>query len=229
MPDFKCVVCGAEFALSQQVLDRFPGWKPRHCRLHKGGGSGGAARAPKRGGSGGSGGGGRGRGAAGGSSREENLRLQEVLQRYSGGPQSGVFTDGGCTPNPGPGGWGVVHVQQGRIVAQKHGHERQTTNNRMELTALIEALKLLPEDADLPVYSDSQLCVRTINEWAAGWEKRGWTRKAGPIKNLELVQELYALSRARPRAKLTWIAAHSGNLWNEYADSLASAWSRAEL
>lgn len=219
MPEFRCAVCEATFELSQEVVDRYPGWKPRFCRKHKGG-AGGA----KRGGSGG-----RARSFGGGSSREENLQLQEVLDRYHGGPQTGVFTDGGCTPNPGPGGWGVVHVREGLIIAQEHGRSDSTTNNRMELKALIEALKLLPEDADIAVYSDSQLCVRTINEWARGWEMRGWKRKAGPIKNLELVQELYALAQARPKVKLTWIAAHSGNLWNEYADSLASAWSRREL
>ena len=217
MPDFNCVVCGAAFSISEAVLERFPGWQPRYCQRHKGGkrvASGARSAAPR---------------SSGGSTREENLPLAEVLRRYTGGPQDGVFTDGGCTPNPGPGGWGVVWVKGGEIIAQRHGHDPATTNNRMELTALIEALRALPEDAKVTVYSDSQLCVKTINEWAAGWERRGWKRKAGPIKNLELVQELYALSQQRPGARLQWIAAHSGNRWNEYADSLASAWSRAAL
>ena len=92
----------------------------------------------------------------------------------------------------------------------------------MELQALIEAFKKLPSDRDLVAYSDSQLCVNTINEWAPGWEKRGWKRKSGPIKNLELVQELYALALAKPRIELRWIRAHEGARWNEYADALAA-------
>ncbi|MBX7138039.1 MAG: ribonuclease HI [Oligoflexia bacterium] len=127
-------------------------------------------------------------------------------------------------PNPGPGGWGVVHVQDGHILSEKCGHSPDTTNNRMELTALIEAFKLIPPDLEVTIHSDSNLCVQTINEWAAGWEKKGWKRKTGPIANLELVQELWALSKTRPKAKLAWIKAHNGWLWNEYADALASRW-----
>jgi len=158
--------------------------------------------------------------------RSELLTPEEVLARYSGGPKTGVFTDGSCDPNPGPGGWGFVWVEDGKILAEKHGHERDTTNNRMELTALIEALETLPADGEFTVYSDSQLCVKTITEWAAGWEKRGWKRKTGPIKNLDLVKRLYALSLAKPGVKLEWIRAHDGSLWNEYADALASTYQR---
>ncbi len=156
----------------------------------------------------------------------ETLTPQEVLARYREGPRSGVFTDGSCEGNPGPGGWGVVWVEDDRIVAERSGTDPATTNNRMELTALITAYRLLPEDAKITVYTDSQLCVNTINEWAAGWEKRGWRRKGGPIKNLELVQELYALAGAHPSVELRWIRAHDGTRWNEYADALASAYLR---
>jgi ribonuclease HI len=159
----------------------------------------------------------------------ESLPLREVLQKYSAGPSSGVFTDGGARPNPGPGGWGVVYVKNGSIVAQLHGRAPDTTNNRMELTALIEAFKLLPPDEAIDVFSDSELCVNTVTKWAVAWEKRGWKRKDGPIKNLDLVQALVALSKERPLVKLQWIKAHNGWLWNEYADSLASAWTRADL
>jgi ribonuclease HI len=160
---------------------------------------------------------------------EQNLTLEEVRSRYSEGPQAGVFTDGAARPNPGPGGWGFVHVVEGEVLHQGYGCEDHTTNNRMELTALIEAYKSLPEDAELTVYSDSDLCVKSMNEWAAGWEKRGWKRKTGPIKNLELVQELYELYLSKPNVKLAWIKAHNGWLWNEYADALATAWDRSEL
>ncbi|MCB0330828.1 MAG: ribonuclease HI [Bdellovibrionales bacterium] len=155
--------------------------------------------------------------------------ISEVLQRYKDGPQTGVFTDGGASPNPGPGGWGVVHVIDGEVQNQLHGHDPDTTNNRMELTALINAMKLLPVDANVTVYSDSDLCVKTINEWAKGWKARGWKRKSGPIKNLELVQELYALAEERPGITLKWIKAHDGSRWNEYADALATAWMRGDL
>jgi ribonuclease HI len=152
------------------------------------------------------------------------LRPEEVLARYHDGPQSGVFTDGSCEGNPGPGGWGVVWVEDGEIVAERSGRSDATTNNRMELTALIAAYEMLPEDARVTVHSDSQLCVRTINEWAAGWERRGWKRKSGPIANLELVKRLYALAGAHPDVTLQWIKAHDGSRWNEYADALASAY-----
>lgn len=158
-----------------------------------------------------------------------SITLQEVLSEYSAGPQTGVFTDGGCQPNPGPGGWGYVHVMDGEVIRHDHGQEPQTTNNRMELTALINAFSSLPEDAEIEIYSDSELCVKTINEWAKSWEKRGWRRSSGPIANLELVQKLYSLAQARPKVKLKWIKAHNGWLWNEYADSLSTAWTRSTL
>ncbi|MBW1883838.1 MAG: ribonuclease HI [Deltaproteobacteria bacterium] len=147
---------------------------------------------------------------------------EEVLQTQFGGPDSGIFTDGSCDPNPGPGGWGWVWVENGEIIEQGHGREPDTTNNRMELRALIEAFKRLPDDRELVVLTDSQLCANTINEWAPGWERRGWKRKSGPIKNLDLVQELYALALGKPSIELRWIRAHEGSRWNEYADALAA-------
>jgi ribonuclease HI len=158
-----------------------------------------------------------------------SLTVAEVLTRYREGPQNGIFTDGGARPNPGPGGWGLVYVVDGVVQTQKHGREQDTTNNRMELTALIEAYTILPPDAVMDIYSDSELCVNTINKWAAGWEKRGWKRKDGPIKNLDLVQRLYSLHREHPKVELKWIKAHNGWLWNEYADSLATAWTRQQV
>ena len=152
------------------------------------------------------------------------LRPDEVLARYTSGPKTGVFTDGSCEGNPGPGGWGFVWVEDDEIRAEETGHDPDTTNNRMELQALIHAFRALPEDAEVTVYSDSQLCVKTVNEWAAGWEKRGWKRKSGPIANLELVKKLYALAGDHPNVTLQWIKAHDGSRWNEYADALASAY-----
>jgi ribonuclease HI len=154
------------------------------------------------------------------------LSPEQVLERYHAGPRSGVFTDGSCDPNPGPGGWGWVWVENGEIRGQGHGREAATTNNRMELTALIEAYQALPKDAACDVYSDSQLCVKTINEWAASWEKRGWKRKTGPVQNLDLVKRLYALAGQRPGLRLKWIKAHDGSRWNEYVDALAASYQR---
>lgn len=158
------------------------------------------------------------------SNFQEIQSLQEVLRKYHAGPQTGVFTDGSAIPNPGKGGWGVVYVVEGKIIEQKCGHHPDTTNNRMELTGLIEGYKMLPTDASLTMYSDSNLCVQTVNQWAKSWEKNGWKRKSGPIANLELVQELYALHKTHPNVKLQWIEAHNGWLWNEYADALSTAW-----
>lgn len=226
MPSYKCQVCATEFSIPQPALDKFPNWEPKYCREHspvkKPGGKGAGSKPSRARGGGGRGGGSR-------RPKEENLTCREVLARYEGGPQSGVFTDGSSIPNPGPGGWGVVWVENGEVREARHGHDDATTNNRMELMALIEALRLLPESASVTVYSDSRLCIDTIGKWAPNWEKKGWKKKGGEIKNLELVKELLALSRAHPNCRLEWIAAHSGNLWNEYADSLSTAWMRSEV
>ena len=219
MPTFVCQTCDEEFTVPQAALDKYPGWKPKYCREHS------PARKPKKAAT-------ARRPERKASSRArhvDNLPVAEVLARYTDGPQTGVFTDGGSHPNPGPGGWGMVWVEDGEIRAQAHGHEPDTTNNRMELTALIAAYEALPEDAEVVVYSDSRLCVNTITQWAPAWERKGWKRKGEPLKNLDLVKPLLALYRSHPGCKLQWIAAHSGNRWNEYVDSLASAWRRDEL
>ena len=229
MPDFQCQVCGVEFKVPQGALDKYPGWQPKYCREHSpnrqapgGKGAGKAAKKvrkkPRPAGRAGS-----------GSAREEHLTRAQVLEKYTEGPRNGVFTDGSSIPNPGPGGWGMVWVADGEIVAEDHGHDPQTTNNRMELTALIAAYRALPEEAEVTVYSDSRLCVDTITKWAPNWERKGWKRKGSPLKNLDLVKELLKLVRAHPKCRLEWIAAHSGYRWNEYADSLATAWMREEL
>jgi ribonuclease HI len=152
-----------------------------------------------------------------------------VLERYTDGPDDGVFTDGSAIPNPGPGGWGAVWVRDGVVVDQAHGYAPQTTNNRMELTAIAGALDLVPAGTPVTIHTDSNLAVRTLTEWAAGWERRGWKRKTGPVENLDLVRPLYEALRERPEVTLVWIKAHAGNRWNEYADALATAWAREDL
>ena len=169
MPRFQCTACGASFAVPQATIDKYPGWEPQYCRKDSPGKRkcGPRLKTPRS-----------ALGSVRGSTRtEENLPLARVLAKYDGGPASGVFTDGSAVPNPGPGGWGVVWVENGEIQEQRHGHHPDTTNNRMELTALIEAFKLLPEDATARVLTDSELCVNTITKWAPAWERRGLEAK----------------------------------------------------
>ena len=144
-----------------------------------------------------------------------------------GDPEDGVFTDGSATPNPGPGGWAAVLVAGGVVVAESSGSDPDTTNNRMELKALLEGIELVPEGTPAVLYSDSQLAVRTVNEWAPGWEARGWRRARGPVENLDLVRPLVERLRERPELEVRWIRAHVGHRWNEYADRLASRSSAA--
>jgi len=216
MPEFTCRDCGAAFSLPQNILDRYPGWTPRRCRSCRDGGSASAAPA----------GGARRRGTSTrrGSGTAALYTTDEVLQKFTIGPASGVFTDGGSVPNPGPGGWGAVYVLDGEIIAEAHGYDPDTTNNRMELTAVIEAAKLVPAGTPVIVYADSKLTVSTVTEWAEGWERRGWKRKGGPVENLDLVKTAYYAYRRRPELQMEWIAAHSGYRWNEYADALANRW-----
>jgi ribonuclease HI len=197
--EFVCGACREPFTLSDATLAKYPGWTPRQCPKCR-------------------------RGTQ--PSSQQALTPSQVLEHYESGPQTGVFTDGCCEPNPGPGGWGVVKVVDGKIVEERHGHEQQTTNNRMELRALIEGYRLLRADEGTPVFTDSELCVNTITKWASAWERNGWTRgkKREEIKNLDLVKELYSLAQARPEANLQWIRGHDGARWNEYADSLSRAY-----
>lgn len=142
----------------------------------------------------------------------------------------GIFTDGSAIPNPGPGGWAAVKVDRGVIVAEISGSSTATTNNRMELTAIREALEHLVADGEPAViYTDSNLAVRTLNEWAGGWQRRGWARKTGPVENLDLVKPLYEALQARPEVQLRWIKAHAGHRWNERADELANSAARAAV
>ncbi len=158
------------------------------------------------------------------------MTLEEVLSSFTEGPKTGIFTDGAAEGNPGPGGWGAVLVVDDEVIAQDHGSEAHTTNNRMELKAMIAGLRMIPHDAEIDVYTDSQLVVNILTKWAEGWKARGWRKKSsGPIANLELVKEAYALARQRPNANIRWIPAHSGNRWNEYADALATAYRRGRF
>ncbi|MGD2103222.1 MAG: ribonuclease H, partial [Acidimicrobiia bacterium] len=111
-------------------------------------------------------------------SKRRDLTIEEVLAMFREGPQTGVFTDGSSEGNPGPGGWGAVLVVDGQVVAEDYGAEAHTTNNRMELTAMIAGLEMLPVDTETDVYTDSQLVVNILTKWAEGWEAKGWKKKS---------------------------------------------------
>jgi len=179
-------------------------------------------RAPKGGGT-------KARRRPGTVTRTTSLPLAEVLERFTAGPTTGVFTDGSCQPNPGPGGWGAVFVRDNVIVQQEYGFEPRTTNNRMELRAMMAGLSMLGPGDAVDVYSDSQLVVKTLTEWARSWEGRGWKRKTGAVENLDLVQAAWAVAKERPLARIQWIRAHDGSRWNEYADALSTAHVRETL
>jgi len=219
-----CSRCGDRFEVPQATLDRYANWSPQTCMACRP-----AARASRADKFGGRRGAGKPATAGASATKELNLPVAEVLKRFTDGPQTGVFTDGSCSGNPGTGGWGAVYVRDGEIVAARHGDDPATTNNRMELTAMIAGLEMLGPDDEADVYSDSMLVVNTLTKWAKDWEKRGWQRKEGEVKNLELVQRAYGLAQERPRVRIQWIRAHDGSRWNEYADALSTAYLRDEV
>ena len=133
-----------------------------------------------------------------------------------------IYTDGACSGNPGPGGWAAILSCMGR-EKELSGGERETTNNRMELRAVIEALSALKEPCEVELWTDSQYIARAINEgWLAGWKRRGWRRKEGELKNPELWQRLDALL-GEHSVTVNWLRGHDGQEQNERCDALAVA------
>lgn len=136
-------------------------------------------------------------------------------------PKVVVYTDGACKGNPGPGGWGVWMVS-GAHEKEMWGGEDGTTNNRMELTAVIQALTVLKKRCDVIVYTDSEYVRKGITEWINGWKRRGWkTADNKPVKNAELWQQLEAAA-ARHKVDWRWVKGHAGDPGNERADALAN-------
>ena len=128
------------------------------------------------------------------------------------------YTDGSASPNPGPGGYSVIDLDAKSPVVL--GKEANSTNIRMEAFALIAAYKIA--EAGDEIMTDSEFWVNVVTKWAAGWKQNGWTKKSGPIKNLELVQELYELYLSKPNVKLEWTRGHVGTEGNELADEWAN-------
>lgn len=131
-----------------------------------------------------------------------------------------IYTDGACSGNPGPGGWAAI-LKYGPHEKELSGGEAETTNNRMELSGVIAALGALTERCSVTLYTDSQYIERAINEhWLDGWKKRGWRRREGPVKNLELWQELDRLLGEHSVA-VRWVKGHAENEYNNRCDALA--------
>jgi ribonuclease HI len=133
-----------------------------------------------------------------------------------------IWTDGGCRPNPGPGGWGAILKFKGNI-RELSGAESNTTNNRMELTAAAEALTALTRPCKVVLHTDSQYLRDGITRWHAGWVRKNWRNSAGdPVKNMDLWRRI--LDAAKPHeVEWIWVRGHSGNVMNERADVLATA------
>ncbi len=138
-----------------------------------------------------------------------------------------AYTDGACSGNPGPGGWGVLmQARDGQAVVKERelqGGEILTTNNRMELMAAISALEALSRPSELTIITDSAYVKNGVTEWIHGWKRKGWRTAGGsPVKNVELWQRLDA-AQARHKVIWKWIKGHAGHDGNERADALARA------
>ena len=132
-----------------------------------------------------------------------------------------VYADGACKGNPGPGGWGVL-IRMGQHSKELFGGEIMTTNNRMELTAVIRALEALKRSCQLKVYTDSVYVQKGMTEWIVGWKARGWrTSDKKPVKNDDLWQQLDELAQAH-EIEWIWVKGHAGHEGNERADALAN-------
>lgn len=131
-----------------------------------------------------------------------------------------IFTDGACSGNPGPGGWGAI-LRCGDVEKELFGGEAGTTNNRMELTAVIRALEALRRPVAARIHTDSQYVQKGISEWIHGWKRRGWkTADNKPVKNAELWRELDRLASLH-KIEWIWVRGHSGHPENERCDALA--------
>ncbi len=134
-----------------------------------------------------------------------------------------IYTDGACKGNPGPGGWGAL-LQSGDAIKELYGGERETTNNRMEMMAVIEALKALKRPCQVTLHLDSKYVLQGITEWLPGWKAKGWkTAAKQPVKNVDLWQALDALVNTGGHViEWRWVKGHAGDPGNERADALAN-------
>jgi len=134
-------------------------------------------------------------------------------------PAVTIYTDGACQGNPGPGGWGAI-LRYGRHEKELSGGEKDTTNNRMELQAALEALKALNEPCRVTLFTDSEYLKRGITEWLPNWKRRNWRRKGGKLANVDLWMRLDE-EISRHEINWRWVKGHAGNVINERVDKLA--------
>ena len=132
-----------------------------------------------------------------------------------------IFTDGACSGNPGAGGWGVI-LRYGTIEKEMSGAEAETTNNRMELTAVIQALKALTRDCEIVIHTDSRYVMDGVQSWLPNWKKNNWrtSNKKSAVKNIDLWQELDELL-VKHKIRWIWVKGHNGHPENERVDKLA--------
>lgn len=138
-----------------------------------------------------------------------------------------IFTDGACSGNPGPGGWGAI-LRHKDTEKELSGGERETTNNRMELTAVIEALKALKKECDITLYTDSRYVMDGVTKWLPNWKKNNWrtSNKKSEVKNIDLWQTLDSLLD-RHQIQWIWVKGHAGHPENERVDTLARTQSQS--
>lgn len=135
--------------------------------------------------------------------------------------QAVAYVDGSCCPtNPGPGGWAFIYLD-GQREWHVSGGETTSTNNKMELTAAIEALEFVPKEKKLTIYSDSIYVIKGITEWIGNWKKKGWAK----VKNREYWERLDGLCEGRS-VEWRWVKAHNGDVYNEKVDKLARSWAK---
>lgn len=133
-----------------------------------------------------------------------------------------IYTDGACSGNPGPGGWGAI-LMHGERKKELSGGESLTTNNRMELLGVITALEALKKPCQVDLYSDSKYVVDAVNlGWLRQWQRAGWKRKTGPVKNIELWERLLPLLQTH-QVRFIWVKGHAENAYNNRCDQLAVA------
>lgn len=137
-----------------------------------------------------------------------------------------VYTDGSCYPNPGPGGWAAVFMRrEGKelvLVRTLKGAEQPSTNQRMELMAILKALQALPLNADVTIFTDSKYAKGCLTQWAARWRQRGWKKGNGTIpQNVDIIQPALEEFERRPDVRIHWVRGHNGNRGNELADQQA--------
>ena len=133
-----------------------------------------------------------------------------------------IYTDGACSGNPGPGGWGI-YIDNDGLITEMSGSELETTNNRMELKAVIEALKNFNSEVNINIFTDSKYVMDGANKWIINWQKNGWKNsKKEPVKNKDLWVELDNLMKIN-KINWTWVKGHDGNYGNERADYLSTS------